>query len=185
MDLKLARRYARALFVSALEQQAAERVAKDLDETANTVNGSEELRRVMYNPLVADERKTEIVQQLFRESVHPLTMRLLEVMIQKDRELLFEEVRDEYNRLLEDHLGMAKAVVYSALPLEQGDRQRIVESLEKAMGKKIEADFETEPSLIGGVRAVIGDYEVDGSIRRYLDEMRDSARLEIERRRAV
>jgi F-type H+-transporting ATPase subunit delta len=46
--------------------------------------------------------------------------------------------------------------------------------LEKKIGKKIVVEFEEDPSLLGGVFAQIGDFVLDGSVKRQLLNFKES-----------
>ena len=57
------------------------------------------------------------------------------------------------------------ALVESAMPLDDGLRERIRQRLAGAYGPRVGAAFEENPSLIGGVRIRIGSVVYDGSVR--------------------
>jgi F-type H+-transporting ATPase subunit delta len=48
----------------------------------------------------------------------------------------------------------------------------VVASLEKRFGRKLEAHVSLEPSLIGGIRVVVGDEVLDTSVKARLERMK-------------
>ena len=48
----------------------------------------------------------------------------------------------------------------------------VVASLEKRFGRKLHAKVEVDPSLIGGIRVVVGDEVLDTSVRARLEQMK-------------
>ena len=64
------------------------------------------------------------------------------------------------------------AEVYVAAPLDDARREQLREALERATGKKLDLKVFVDESIVGGVRAKIGDTVIDGSLARRLDEVR-------------
>jgi F-type H+-transporting ATPase subunit delta len=57
--------------------------------------------------------------------------------------------------------------------LSDTQKKEITQMLERVTGKKIEAKFSLDASLIGGVRVRVGDTIYDGSLRNRLDGLRE------------
>jgi F-type H+-transporting ATPase subunit delta len=65
------------------------------------------------------------------------------------------------------------AVIESATPLNDQNRQSITESISKKFGR-ITAEFRHNPSLIGGLRVQLGSNVWDGSIQSRLEILKQS-----------
>lgn len=182
VDLRVARRYARALFEVALKHGQLEQTSEELASLRTLMRASEELRRFFYSPLVPRDYKAMRLRRILKDRILPFVMRLLELLVEKRRENLFEAICDEFERLKEAHLQVERAIITSAVPLDEAQQTALIQKLEQTTGKKILPMFKVDPSLIGGVRIRIGDYQIDGSLRGALDRLRESIALEIERR---
>jgi F-type H+-transporting ATPase subunit delta len=64
------------------------------------------------------------------------------------------------------------AEVYVAVELDETTREQLQQALERATGKSLEVKVFVDPSVVGGVRARIGDTVIDGSIAKRLDDVR-------------
>lgn len=184
-DTRVARRYASALFRAALNAQQLPRVSEDLQQLRQSLQTIDALRTFLYNPLIPRDRKRQRVAELFANELQPFTVRLLELVIEKRREPLLEAICEEFERLHEAHEGIVRATIYSAVPLTESEQQALLQQLQQRTGKQIIPTFEVDPSLIGGVRVKLGDYQIDGSLRGALERLHEHIRLEIERRRGV
>ncbi|GIV10610.1 MAG: F0F1 ATP synthase subunit delta [Fimbriimonadales bacterium] len=184
VDIRVARRYARALFEVALKQQLLQQTADDLASLRGLMEQSRELRAFFYSPLIPRDRKIARLREALSAQVQPHTLRLLELLVEKRRERFFEAVCEEYRRLQEAHQGVVRATIESATSLAEEEQSAIVQKLEQSTGKRIIPTFEVNPELIGGVRVQMGDYQIDGTLRGALDRLRDHIMLEIERRGA-
>ncbi len=184
VDIRVARRYARALFEVALKQNLLQPTADDLAALRTLLEQSAELRAFFYSPLIPRDRKTQRLREALQAQVQPHTLRLLELLIEKRREKFLEAVCEEFRKLQEAHQGVVRATIESATPLTEAEQNGIVQKLQQSTGKTIIPTFEVNPDLIGGVRVQMGDYQIDGTLRGALDRLRDHITLEIERRGA-
>ncbi len=181
-DIRVARRYANALFKAALNAHALQRISEDLQRLKLVLQEIDALRAFLYSPLIPRDRKKQRISELFGRDLQPATLRLLELIIEKRREPLLEAIFEEFQQLREAYEGIARATIYSAVPLTREEQSELLQQLEQSTGKQIIATFEVDPSLIGGVRVRLGDYQIDGTIRGALERLHDHVRLEIARR---
>ena len=68
------------------------------------------------------------------------------------------------------------ATVRSAIDLTGEQRQRLTEAIKTSTGKDVEVKVVIDPSVLGGVITEIGDDIIDGSVRRRLNQLRESFR---------
>ena len=69
-------------------------------------------------------------------------------------------------------VGVADAAIYSAFPMDAATVAEVQAVLEKRFGRKLTTHVEVDPSLIGGVRAVVGDEVLDTSVKARLEQMK-------------
>ena len=53
-------------------------------------------------------------------------------------------------------------------------RDQLREALERATGKRLDLRVVVDPTVVGGVRAQVGDTVIDGSVRRRLDQLKQA-----------
>jgi F-type H+-transporting ATPase subunit delta len=136
-DLRVARRYARALFEVALQQGQLQATADDLRNLRGIMRESDELRAFFYSPLIPRDRKRDRLREAFRERVQPHTMRLLELLVEKRREKMLDAVCEEFQKLQEAHQGIARAHIQSAPRSPKPNRTRSCKSSNKARAKRL------------------------------------------------
>ena len=71
----------------------------------------------------------------------------------------------DFRRLVRLDLDRHRAVVESATGLAEDMRRDVQAGLERAYGDELEASFDVNPALIGGMRVRVGSDVYDGSIR--------------------
>lgn len=176
MSTPTARRYARALFMLGSEQGNVEQLSRELESVAATVRGSDELARLLSDPVVSPvDRKAVMTEVLSRLGVSPTARNAALLLTDRRKGALIPDVSDALRALGDEKAGKVQAEVTSAVPLGEGQYQRLTSVLEKLTGRKITLQRKVDPALIGGVVTRIGDKVYDGSVRTRLEELRQAA----------
>jgi len=169
---RIARRYAKALLGTALQQNTAERVEQDLAEIVRVANASADLRTLFRSPVIEASRKKDIVKEIFGASVSALTLDFLNLLMEKGREADVVGVVAEYQAQYDRHRGILRITVTSAVALDDGMRADVAAAVGKRTGKTIIASFDTDPSLLAGVSVRVGDTVMDSSLKHQLALLR-------------
>ena len=167
------RRYATALYEEADAAGGLAAVDDDVLMLRNNIESNRELSRFFESPVIPQEKKESILQELLEERVEALTLQFLRLLVQKDRETLTKAILDQYQSLRDEQRGIVDAEVTVAQPLNDEDRNALVEALEEKTGKDVRLHLEENPDLIGGLVIRIGDRVFDGSVRSQLNALRD------------
>jgi F-type H+-transporting ATPase subunit delta len=96
------------------------------------------------------------------------------VLAENDRLNVLAEICTQYEALKNEREGTVDAEIYSAFELDQAQVADLVSRLEKNSGRKVKALVSVDKSLIGGVRIVIGDKVIDGSVRAQLSALENA-----------
>lgn len=172
MPSALAFRYARVLADLAGRDRVAG-IAAELDAFAAAMRASNDLRVAMDSPAVAPARKQAVVTKLCGVlGISDLVRRFLFVVIDHRRPAMLPEIREAFEEVVDERLGVARADVASARQLSEAQRAQISERLAGLTGKRIRARFEIDPALIGGIVARVGSTVYDGSVRGQLESLK-------------
>jgi len=173
-DVTIARRYAQALFLAARKKDAVDRVAQDL-AGVNKVDAAmnDRLRLFLEAPQVPTDQKIEVVEKGLGPSVHRLVIEFFKLIINKKRLFRMRDIAEEFGRLVEEHQGIVRARVTSAVPLTDSELTALVASLEQSLSKKVKVDAHVDPAILGGLVVKVGDRIADQSVTTQLDRLRE------------
>ena len=93
------------------------------------------------------------------------------MLVDNHREVLIGSIAEQFEELKREHERVLRARITSAKPLDDAQRADIVAALEKRYGKKVEAELDVDPQLLGGARVQVGDQVIHASVRDALAQM--------------
>jgi len=95
----------------------------------------------------------------------------IQLLIEYDRLTLLPEIFAQFETLKNEREGVVDAQITTAFELEGAQLAGLVADLEKRFKRKINPQVSVDRGLIGGVRVVVGDEVIDGSVRGKLNAM--------------
>lgn len=171
-EISITRRYAQALFHTALREGVTETIETDLETVDALLRSTPTLLRIMRAPTIARARKKDLLEKVFADKISGLTLRFLFLIVDKRRETILPDINREFRALSYTHRNIQFVTARVARPLTAEEREDLDRTLEARTGKTIEIQEEVDPSLIGGVVLRIGDTIIDGSVAGQLRRLR-------------
>jgi F-type H+-transporting ATPase subunit delta len=166
----VARPYAEAAFKLAREANALEHWSEMLALIEGVVSDENIASRV-GDPNV-DERALEgVILGALGERLDGPARNLVQLLIENGRLDLVAQVRALFEALRREQEGVVEARIISALPIGAEQVRALLDALERKYGRKVNAQVEIEPELIGGVRIIVGDKVIDATVRGRLESM--------------
>jgi F-type H+-transporting ATPase subunit delta len=96
---------------------------------------------------------------------------LVRVLADNHRLEVLPEIAAQFEVLKNEREGVVEAEIVSALPLANGQLEALVSRLQARTGKRVKPHVSVDPDLIAGVRVLIGDKVIDGSVRAQLQAL--------------
>ena len=170
---RLSRRYAKALFALAREENREDAVASDLNRFVDAYTGSD-LQKVLSNPAFdADKRKSLALRIANLFEAATLLVRFLSFLIDRDRFTILPDIAQQYRRLLDDAKGRVQARVVSPVSLGDDKKESLCRILKAICNKDVILHEEIRTELIGGLLIELEGKVYDGTISAQLQGMRD------------
>ncbi|MGH9327340.1 MAG: ATP synthase F1 subunit delta [Terriglobia bacterium] len=178
MPMAIAQRYARGLAEAAGAQKDYSGITKALEAFAGIYRESAELREVFDSPAVFFRQKNNVLAAILdRLQVPAIAGNFLHVLLAHYRLNLLDEIRNAFQRLANERLGIVQMTLVSASPLSVEQQEALRESFGEITQQKVDVKYQVDPSLLGGAKAQIRSTVYDGTVRGYLDRIRE--RLEV------
>ena len=169
-------RYARALLEVAVKEQAnLDQIETDLAQFVDLFTQYPTLAHVLHNPAVPVARKRAAVADLLaRAKFSSILSKLILLLAERDRLVLLPDLLASYRDRLLDHKHVVRAVVTTAVPIDEGRTNAIQRGLATVTGRTVTLSTQVDPSIIGGVIARIGSTVYDASVTRQLAKLKET-----------
>ncbi len=165
----IARPYAEALYKS---QGADLNGASQWLDALSGVAGNPQLLQFADNPKVTHQQVFDVVSDVAKVQLPPAAANFLRAVIENGRLAALPEIATQFRALKNAQSGSSDAVVYSAFPIAASSLGDVAGALEKRFGRKLNVTVQEDPSLIGGIRVVVGDEVLDTSVKARLEQMK-------------
>lgn len=166
----IARPYAEAVFKLASEGNA---LAAWSDALAN-INGvvaDERVQACISDPKVNAQQLEGLVLGVVGDKLSGDARNFVQVLVQNHRLDLMPLISSHYEALKRDKEGVLEAKIISALQMSDEQVKQLVAQLESKYKRKVTVQVDTDTSLIGGVKIIVGDKVIDATVRGKLDAM--------------
>ena len=161
--------YAQALYALARDEGVAEPVLAQLKALDESFSGEPQFLRLLGAPNLSKEERCGILDDSFRDKVHPYVLNFMKLLTQKGYMRHFSDCCKAYRALYNQDNGILEVVAVTALPLSEGQTVRLKEKLTAITGKTIELNCRVDPACLGGVRLDYDGKRVDGTVKNRLD----------------
>jgi F-type H+-transporting ATPase subunit delta len=165
------RMYARALYEAAKEKGRVDAVREELEDFVETQREVPELRELLRNPQLDHRLKASALEELLGGD-DELVRNFLLLLAEKNRAGEIEEIARDFERLVAEAEGILDAELTTAVDLSDEEAREVIEQIEKASGRKVEATRSVDPDLIGGLVIQVGSLRLDASVRGRLNRLR-------------
>ncbi len=170
-DRALAWRYGKALFEAACDKKEEPRVQADLLGAQRAIA---DLQALLRHPRVTASEKKKKLEGALGGKVSPITLKFLELLIDKKRFNLLPAVIADLGVLIAEKNNTAKAIVRTARALSPEAQAKLKRGLASFSGKNVELEIKEDPDLIGGLVVRLGDWVLDSSLRGALRQMKEA-----------
>jgi F-type H+-transporting ATPase subunit delta len=161
--------YAQALFQIARAEGALEAVEDELFRFARILENETQLREALTDPSLPPEQRSKMIVELLGNKATPHTVNVIAFVVQQGRARELTKIIDSLVQLAAEERKKAVAEVRSAVPLDEGQREKLKDAITRATGKQVELKVLVDPTVIGGLLVRVGDQVFDGTVRRRLE----------------
>ncbi len=168
-------RYARALADAVFDTHTDVTTAEhDLNLVVSMTAESDVLRRVWETPSIPVVQKRAILDALAgRVVLVKIVRNFIAVLIDHQRIRNLPQIAKQFEQELNARMGYSDAEVTSVHELDPQDREVIEEQIERVVGNKVRARYQTNQELLGGAIVRVGSTVYDGSLRGQLAKIRE------------
>ncbi|WP_030621196.1 F0F1 ATP synthase subunit delta [Streptomyces sclerotialus] len=149
---------------------ALDDVEDELFRFGRIVASSPELRSALVDRRADNTAKAGLIRSLLGGRADAVTERLVVRLVAQPRGRSLEAGLDALSKLAAHRRDRLVAVVTSAVPISESQKQRLGAALASLYGRRVHLNLDVDPEVLGGVQVRIGDEVINGTISERLDE---------------
>lgn len=115
--------------------------------------------------------QTELLRRLLGGRAQPTTERLVVRLVGQPRGRSLEGGLEALSKLAAERRGRSVAVVTSAVPLSDEQKQRLGAALTRLYGRQVHLNLDVDPAVRGGILVRVGDEAINGTISDRLEDV--------------
>lgn len=170
-NIKLAKKYANALFDTAKEADLTDKVYDELVFVVETIKSNEELSSFLNSPLIKIEDKKDVISKLFSVHVGNICIDFLFVLVSAGRFFVLDEILNQFSEIYNEEKNIVKPIITSAVELDDEQKNNLLSKLENKLNKKVIPKYAVDSEIIGGLIVEIGDKTIDCSLKSKFNNM--------------
>jgi len=164
--------YATALFEIAQADGTLALVEDELFRVARAFESNEQLRNTLSDATIPADRRQHVAEQLLGAKASNTTTQLVSLVVGSGQVRDLPAIVDSLVKRASAEKQQEVAEVRSAVALSDDQKTRLAAALTKVTGKPVNLKVVIDPSVLGGLVAVVGDEVIDDTVRTRLDQLK-------------
>jgi F-type H+-transporting ATPase subunit delta len=161
-----------ALFAAAEKGRTLDRVEDELFRFERILQNEGDVASLLDEHTVDPARRVALLDSLVQAKVSPITLSLLHHAVSSQRKRSITLAIDDLLEKAAQRQERSVARVISAVPLTEGQQQRLTAALTELYDRPISVRTALDPKVRGGLVVRVGDEVIDGSIATRFAEAR-------------
>ena len=146
-------------------------VQEQLHELRDAVTSVDELSALLENPEVDSRVKQEVLADV-AAGAEEIVVNFVKLIAEKGRADELGAIVDEFDTLVAEQERILDVELTTATELSEDEFKEILDKIESASGRKVQAERKVDPDLIGGIVLQAGSMRLDASVRGRLERLR-------------
>ncbi|MBE6113986.1 MAG: F0F1 ATP synthase subunit delta [Erysipelotrichaceae bacterium] len=165
-------RYATALFELACEKQCADNWQEQMRFVKSVFAKNKEYLAFFSHYRITLEEKQAVLRGVFENKIDRDLMNFLFLLLDKKRIGNIVKISTAFNTLCNEAKNVSEGIVYSVNELSAEQKDAIEATVGKKLGVTLDLTNRLDANLISGVKVVVGDNVIDGSLQHRITSLK-------------
>lgn len=146
-------------------------IYNEMQNIKELLDESQDLNAVLKSPVISLTQKFEIIDEVFKVIKDIRAVNFIKMLVENNRLDELDGIMAAFKDLTDKKNNFEHVTVTAAIELDDNQRVKVLDKLEKKLNKKLFIDWETNPDIIGGIIINIEENILDLSIKKKLDDI--------------
>lgn len=163
--------YGKALFEAAKDVNKVDQILEELREIYSILQREQDFCEFFNTPILSGPEKKKVIEKVFGGRISDETFHFLLILIDKKRTTSFGRIVREYQKLVDQNLGISVGTITSVEPLTDIQLHSFEDKTGNLLKKNVKLANKIDRSILGGVKIFIEGKVIDASIRKQLQDL--------------
>ena len=169
---EISKEYAVALFMLAAEKGLVKEYSSQLSSIKALAQENPDYVNILESPAIPLSERLALIDAAFSEGYHEYIVSFIKLLCENRHIRGLCACIDEFTELARIAENRVVATVYYVEPLTKAQKEKLLIKLSKISGKKVDAVYVEDKSLIGGIKIKLEDKLLDGSLSGRLNKVK-------------
>lgn len=170
----LPKRYGEALYDLAVEQAKVKEYRTEAKKIYASLDENPEMVHFLSSYFLTGAEKSEAVDKIYASISLTDLRSFIKVICENGRAYMILPIMRQFLKMADREMGIATGVVFSTEPMKESELKEVEKAISKKTGLNVELTNEIDKSLLGGIKVVINDKVLDGSLSSALNGLKES-----------
>jgi len=157
-------RYARGLFELGKDKNVLDKLFNDSGKVLDYFRQVDGFSSFLNSPAIKPSKKMQVFQKVLGNELHAYILRFLELVIEKNREALLQDMLLFFGELFRKHKGIKSVKLITATALGKEHLDNLQVFLERELNAPVELNDQVKPEILGGLVLIVDGKILDNSI---------------------
>ena len=169
---EVAIQYGTALYELARDESLVDTILEQCTVLAESFQAEPGFIQLLCSPSIPKQERCQLLDSSFRDKIHPFLLNFLKILTEKGYVRHFSGCCKVFRQHYNADNGILPVTAVTAQPLSDALKEKLIKKLSDVTGKTIDLNCRVDAECLGGVRLDFDGKQVDGTIRRRLEDIR-------------
>ena len=169
---QLIKKYALSLYQIGKKENVLDEIQNGMRVISSLYKTSSTFQYFLLTKKITGADKKKILLDVLKDSCSHYVLELIFIIIKKRDIKSFRAVIDRFFLTIKNKSDIIPVRIISSSALDNNEMQSLIQGIESKLNKKVSAKNEVEPNIIGGIKLMVGNKVIDGSISHQLRKIK-------------
>lgn len=171
---QLIKKYALSLYEIGKNEGVLDEIKSGIKTLDSLQKESSVFRYFLLTKKISEKNKKLILSDIFKKQISPHLLELIFLIIDKGDTNFLSAIINRFFIVLSNQADIVPVRIITSNKLDYEANQALVSKIESKLSRKINAKNEVDPKIIGGVKFMIGNKVIDGSVSHQLRKIKNA-----------
>jgi len=169
---QLIKKYALSLYQLGKKENVLSEIEQGLSVISTLYKSSNTFRYFLLTKKIKEDNKKIILSNILKDCCSKYVVELVSIILDRGDIKSLKAIIDRFFIVIANESDVVTVKIITSSPMSDSDMESLINNIESKLNKKINAKNEVDPKIIGGVKLMLGNKVVDGSISHQLRKIK-------------